>query len=211
VKGVQELLLKMRTGIRNRVPSFIAILFIAVLVGIDQLTKLLVVRYIEYRGSVVVLKGVFDFTHWRNDGAAFGILSGQQTLLITVTGVFLAGGLLLLLLGKIRSKGLLTSFTLIIAGGIGNFIDRVLQGYVVDFIELKFINFAIFNFADMCAVCGSILLVFVAISEEIREYQAKRACSDADVTAVTDVTIDGKEQEIENPNNSDKLDKSRDI
>ncbi|MCL1788964.1 MAG: signal peptidase II [Oscillospiraceae bacterium] len=161
---------------RNRIPTFISIGMIAVLVGIDQLTKYWVVRVIPYKDSVIVIKGVFDFTHWHNDGAAFGILSGQQTLLILVTGVFLVGGLVLLLTGKIRSKWLLFSVTLIIAGGIGNLVDRISRQYVIDFIELKFINFAIFNFADMCAVIGSVLLFFVVVSDEIREYKAKKAC-----------------------------------
>jgi signal peptidase II len=72
---------------------------------------------------------------------------------------------------------MLAAITLIIAGGIGNLIDRIAQGYVVDFIELRFINFAIFNFADMCAVVGAFLMVAIVIGEEVRDYRAKRACA----------------------------------
>jgi signal peptidase II len=169
VKGVQELL-------KSRSPAFIAILIAAVLVGIDQLAKWLVVMNIGYRDSVTVIRNVIDFTHWHNNGAAFGILSGQQPLLITVTSVFLLGAVVVLLSGKVKSKWMLAAIALIIAGGVGNLIDRIVQGYVVDFIELKFINFAIFNFADMCAVTGAFLLFFVVLLEEIREYKAKRAC-----------------------------------
>jgi signal peptidase II len=167
-----------QNGIRKRIPAFIALGIAAVLVGIDQLAKWLVVEYIEYRDSVVLINGVIDFTHWHNNGAAFGILSGQQTLLITVTSVFLAGATAILLSGKIRSKWMLAAITLIISGGVGNLIDRICQGYVVDFIELKFINFAIFNFADICAVVGAFLLFFVVVAEEIREYRAKKACDE---------------------------------
>ena len=162
--------------LKRRMSVFIAIVIAALLVGIDQLSKALVVRYIEYRDSVVVLKNVIDFTHWHNDGAAFGILSGYQTFLIIVTGVFLLGGLVIMLMGKITSRWMLAAVTLIIAGGTGNFIDRVKQGFVVDFIELKFIHFAIFNFADICAVTGAFLLFFVVFAEEVRHYRAKRAC-----------------------------------
>ncbi|MCL2071785.1 MAG: signal peptidase II [Oscillospiraceae bacterium] len=148
----------------------------AALIGFDRLVKWLVVRYIDYRDSVVVIKGLLDFTHWHNDGAAFGILSGRQTFLIIVTSVFLITALGFLLSPKIKSKFTLIAITLIISGGVGNWIDRVVDGYVVDYIELKFINFAIFNFADMCAVAGAFMLFFVVIADEVRHYKAKKAC-----------------------------------
>ena len=198
---------------RDRITALIAVGFVALLAGIDQLTKYFVVQLISPRDSVVIIKGLFNFTHWHNDGAAFGILSGRQTFLITITGVFLVVGIVMLIMGIFRSRWLIASITLIIAGGIGNFIDRVSRGYVTDFIELKFINFAIFNFADMCAVIGSLLLFVVVVSDEVREYRAKRACQVDDVQLTVDdvqltvddvqLTVDDVQLTVEESNNNE--------
>jgi len=166
--------------LKSRIPAFIAMAIAAVLVGVDQLTKWLVVKNIEHGLSVPGVRigsfKLFDITHRTNDGAAFSILSGQRWLLIAVTGIFLIGAIVVLFSGRVKRKWLFASITLIIAGGIGNLIDRIRVGEVVDFIELQFVRFAVFNFADMCAVVGSILLFLIVIAEEIREYRAKKAC-----------------------------------
>jgi len=72
---------------------------------------------------------------------------------------------------------ILMAVTLIVAGGVGNLIDRIKDGFVVDFIDFKIIGFAIFNFADICVVVGSGILFFAILRDEIREYKAKKACS----------------------------------
>jgi signal peptidase II len=199
VKGVSELSNK---SIRNKLTAFVAFMIIAVLVGIDRLTKWLIVTHIPYRASVPWLRiGEFkliDFTHLHNDGAAFGFLSGQQTFLISVTSLFLLGAIIFLLVGvltsKLKSKLMIFTVVLIISGGVGNLIDRVSQGYVVDFIELKFVKFAIFNFADICAVLGAILLFWLVLSEEIRDFRARRACG---VLPYDDELVQLTEEELE--------------
>jgi signal peptidase II len=65
---------------------------------------------------------------------------------------------------------------MIVAGGIGNLIDRLTKEYVVDFIELQFVRFPVFNLADVFAVAGVILMCMAVITEEVRTYRAKRAC-----------------------------------
>jgi signal peptidase II len=151
------------------------------LIGIDRLTKWLAVQFVmpELTIPVVGIGGfeILNFTYLENTGAAFGIFRGQQMFLIVVTGLFTVGAIAILFSGKIKSKLMLMSITLIIGGAVGNLIDRIFYGYVVDFIELKFINFAIFNFADMCVVVGAFLMCFCVISEEIRDFKARRACA----------------------------------
>ena len=166
--------------LKDRIPVFIAMGVAAVLIGIDRVTKWWIVNNIEYRGSVPGIRfgdfKLLDITHIHNDGAAFSILSGQQTLLVTVTSIFLVGAIIAVLSGRLRCKWLFSAVTLIIAGGIGNWIDRIRLGYVLDFVEFQFVNFAVFNIADVFAVAGAILLCIAIIAEEVREYKAKRAC-----------------------------------
>ena len=162
----------------------VSVAIIAVLVGFDRLTKIMVVAEIPFKESRPWLRignfGLINFTHVQNDGAAFGILSGQQLFLIIVTSVFIAVAFSVLVIGtltgKMKDKRLIIAITFIVSGGLGNLIDRISQGYVVDFIELKFIKFAIFNFADICACVGAGLLFWIVLQEEIREYKARRAC-----------------------------------
>jgi signal peptidase II len=176
---------RMKTKLKYLRPNpkkreIIALVVVVLLVVADQLTKWLVVQNIEYRGFIRGLwigeVRLIDITHIHNDGAAFGMLSGQQPLLIAVTSVVLFAAVVAVLSGRIRDRWLLAAITMIVAGGIGNLIDRVSQGYVVDFIELQFVRFAVFNVADIFAVAGAILMCLAVIAEEVRDYRAKRAC-----------------------------------
>jgi signal peptidase II len=161
--------------------AIILTLIAGVLVAVDRITKIYVVNNIARGHTVDGLSiGGFElinFTHIHNAGAAFGILQGRQTFLITVTSLFLAFAVAVLYSGKFKSKFMLTAIMLIIAGGVGNLIDRAMQGYVVDFIELGFMEFAIFNFADMCAVVGAFMLFIAVVAEEIRDFKARKACA----------------------------------
>jgi len=164
---------------KSRLTALIFIGIAAVLITVDRLTKMWVVANVGYRTRISGIRiggtELVDITHIHNDGAAFGILSGMQTLLITITSVFLVAALVVLFSGKVKCRWIMTSISLIIAGGVGNLIDRVAQGYVVDFIELRFINFAIFNFADICAVVGAFLLLFVVVIDEIKTFKARKS------------------------------------
>ncbi|MDR0222728.1 MAG: signal peptidase II [Oscillospiraceae bacterium] len=154
------------------------------LIGIDRLTKWLAIIYIKPIKPVPTVPvldiGGFElvyFTYCENTGAAFSILQGQRVVLALISSAFVIGALIVLFSGKIKSKLMIWAIALIVAGGVGNLIDRISVGYVVDFIDLKFSGFAIFNFADMCAVTGAFILFFTVLKEEIRDYRARRACS----------------------------------
>jgi signal peptidase II len=189
VKGVVELSeIKSK---KNIIAAIVSILIAAILIGVDRFTKWWIVNNIELSSSVSGFRigsfRVFDITHIHNTGAAFGILQGQRWALVAVTSAFFVVAIVLLIMGRFKSRAMIASITLILAGGIGNLIDRIAYGYVVDFIELKFIRFAIFNFADVCVVVGTFLMAFAVIAEEIREYKAKRAC-EVDVLEETEET-----------------------
>ncbi len=136
------------------------ILAIAALVGLDQLFKWLAVTYLKDELPFVLIDNVLEFKYLENRGAAFGILENCRWLVLTVTSIALVLLLALLLSGKFRRYKLMNiSGILIVAGGIGNMIDRIAYGYVVDFIYVKWINFPIFNFADCCVVIGAVMLL----------------------------------------------------
>lgn len=157
--------------------QFILLLATAVLVGIDQLTKYLVTSNMQLGQSIPVIDGVFELLYHRNPGAALGILPNQRWIFITFTFIVMVVILVILMSGKFRKYKLANvAGVLILAGGIGNMIDRLAYGYVVDFLYVKLINFPIFNFADCCVVIGAALLLvaflFVYKDEKIQPVKA---------------------------------------
>ena len=136
------------------------ILFILAIVLADQWTKWLVVENISLYGHVDFIPGFLGFTYTKNTGAAWSMLEGQQWLFIVVFVVLSA--LLLLVYFKFHMPFTAVERWLIAAvygGGLGNMIDRVRLGYVVDMIQTEFINFPVFNVADCFITCGCILLI----------------------------------------------------
>ena len=159
---------------------FLIILSIFVLAAIDQLTKWLAVVHLSESPARVLIPGLVELTYHENPGAAWGMLQNHRwVFMLTSTVAIIA---IMLYLAKNR-KNLhvlsVISFTLIVAGGIGNMIDRVLVGYVVDFINFLFIEFPVFNFADMCVTVGATLMIvwllFVDLPSAAREEKAKKA------------------------------------
>ncbi len=139
----------------------IVIAAIAVLVGLDQLTKWLVLAYVQGKPEgITFIPGVMDFEFYGNEGAAMGIFEGERFFLVALTGLVIIAFLAVTLFGKFRRYTLFNiSATLIIAGGIGNLIDRLVHGFVVDFLKTTFMSFPIFNVADCFVVVGSVLLL----------------------------------------------------
>lgn len=156
---------------------FVILLLIgAVLVIIDQVIKywavntLMPVRVMDF-----IKFGDFDFIGFRyaeNDGAAFSSFSGAKYFLLTLNVLLICGLIFYVIKFCKNDKFILVTAMLIIAGGIGNIIDRVRLGYVIDYIEVRFFNFAIFNFADMCVVIGACLFLLYAIINDMKEKKA---------------------------------------
>lgn len=162
--------------------TYIALLAALALVGIDQLTKWLAVSMLKPVGSVNLIsiggKEWLNLTYVENTGAAFSILEGKQIFLIVITSVVIAAMIVMLLTKRVKSKPVMWSIALIIAGGIGNLIDRIFNGYVVDFVDVRIIKFAVFNFADICAVVGAVLLILFIIIDEVKSASAKKKTGD---------------------------------
>ena len=140
-------------------PSLLTLLGAALLIVVDQWLKQLAVEHLKPQGIYPLWDGVFQLTYVENHGAAFGIFAGEKIFLVWITGLLLAAMVGLLLFRKITHPCLLVSFGLIIGGGVGNLIERVLYSYVVDYLHVTLINFAVFNFADCCVVVGTLLLL----------------------------------------------------
>lgn len=136
-------------------------IIVIVAVVIDQVTKHLSDLYLTPLGtSVPVWEGVLHFTSTHNTGAVFGILAGWRYAFLVLTVV--AVGVILWVLIKKKAKLHLLAricLALILAGALGNFIDRAFLGYVRDMIEVRFVTFAIFNVADCCVTVGAILFM----------------------------------------------------
>lgn len=133
-----------------------AVLVLA-LVGLDQLVKFLVRAYIPLGGDVPFLPHILQLTYVQNTGAAFSIFS-QHTWILTVVSLVVSVALVVLLLKKVFPHPLaMLTLSLVLAGAVGNLIDRALFGYVTDMFQTLFIHFAVFNVADICVVCGALL------------------------------------------------------
>lgn len=147
----------------------ISFISIAVLTAADQLIKLVVERNLQPIGTAEFIKGFIGWNYVRNTGAAFGSFSQSTTLLTVVTGAVILAGIILIATKKIKSKFYLTCAVLIISGGLGNLIDRIFRGYVIDFIDVQFTDFAVFNFADILVTVGSIALMIYVIVDIFRD------------------------------------------
>jgi signal peptidase II len=156
----------------------ISLAVIAVLVGIDQLTKYAAVSTVMVDGPKEFLFGLFQFRYVENTGAAFSSFSDNTMLLTVATVIILSGCLVLLMSKKLKPMFVNICLLLVVAGGIGNVIDRIMYGYVVDFIEPLFIDFAVFNFADCCITVGAFLLIGYEIYEIINERKKKAEKND---------------------------------
>lgn len=143
----------------------ICICSIIVLVIIDQLTKRWAVIRLENKAPIILINNVLEFYYLPNGntGAAFGMLQGHQILFLIIA-VVISVVLLFIIYHMPEDKKyrlLTVLLTFIIAGGIGNMIDRFINNYVIDFIYFSLINFPIFNVADMYVSVGTIMLVIL--------------------------------------------------
>jgi signal peptidase II len=133
-------------------------------VALDQWTKYLVVKNMELGQSIPLIPDVFHLTSHRNMGAAFGILQNQRWLFLLITIAVVIGiTVSLVRIGRNQPRVSL-ALSLVLGGALGNFIDRLLTGKVVDFLDFTLIHFPIFNVADAAITVGvALLLLDVAL------------------------------------------------
>lgn len=140
-------------------------------IGFDQWTKAMAVAKLKGNQPFVLLDGVFEFYYSENRGAAFGMLQGKQFLFFVIAAFVLAAAVFVLIRmpSERRFFPLTACLFLLVSGAVGNMIDRISQGYVVDFLYFKLIDFPIFNVADCYVVIATFLLmvlIFFVYSEE---------------------------------------------
>ncbi len=157
--------------------------FLIPLIGVvvDQMVKYWASTSLRANGPIPIWEGVFQLNYQENTGAAFSILTGQRWLLLVVTVVLLAVLLWALFTGWMKNSWGRMSLRLIIAGAIGNMIDRFLLGYVVDMLDFCLIDFPVFNVADVLLCVGvGMMCFYILVIEPKLEKQAKEGQSDGE-------------------------------
>lgn len=137
---------------------FVAIIIGIIMVAVDQIIKYFVTVYLQPLGSVTVIDNFFNLTYVENNGVAFGMFSDMRWVFVALTSVLLF--VIIFIMFKKRPKGKMFYIAagLIIGGGIGNLIDRIFYGYVIDYLSLSFFP-PVCNFADYCITIGTVLLI----------------------------------------------------
>ena len=164
------------------ISGLLSLLGAAVLVVLHQLIKHWATAALLPVGSMEVLPGIVELRYCLNDGMAFSMLAGKQGLLIGVTSVMLVAVLVMLFVRKMPLAERI-AWTLVLGGGVGNLIDRVLNGVVVDYINVLFMHFAIFNFADICVCVGVGLLMLVLLLDSTKKDELAQQKAEDDGTA----------------------------
>ncbi len=156
--------------------SIIYALTIVAGILLDQITKILASNFLKPIYDVPLIKDVFHLTYTENRGAAFGMLSENRWVFMTFSSVMIIAMCVYLFFPKKNPRPLFgIAMAIVISGGIGNMIDRIASGFVVDFLYFKLINFAIFNVADVFVCVGAGLMVLDVICEIAQEAKKEKA------------------------------------
>lgn len=147
----------------SKTNGFLGILVSITLLLLDQMSKHMAVLHLKQQNSIEIIPNVFELRYLENHGAAFGIMQGKIQLFVPLTiimcAVFVFLYIKLPLEKKFISLRILLCF--VFSGAIGNFIDRIMYGYVIDFLYFKLINFPIFNVADIYITCSAFIFAFL--------------------------------------------------
>jgi signal peptidase II len=153
------------------------ILYTAIILGgiiIDQITKILASTYLKPIFTFPIIEDIIHLTYRENTGMAFGMLKDHRWVFMLVSTILIIGMGIYLYGMKSENRLYDVSLALILSGGIGNMIDRIFLGYVVDFIDCRFINFAVFNGADSFVCVGAGLLMLALILDLIKEFKKEK-------------------------------------
>ena len=151
-----------------------SLISIVLLVGLDRFSKILAVKYLSGGTPVTVIPHILGLRYTENTGAAFSMLSKNTDFLIIITIVSMAFLVYLIFIKKYGTVIERALMTVVLAGGIGNLIDRIVSGYVVDYFEFLFMNFAVFNVADIYITVGITLYLLYALCEEYKNKKDKK-------------------------------------
>ncbi len=163
----------MKEFLKKNIMPIIYAAVILVGIGLDQLTKYLASAYIK--SEITVIGKLLHFDYVENRGAAWGMLSNHRWVFMLVSSIAIIAFAVYLFGFKVPNRLYGVSIALVISGGIGNMIDRIALGYVVDFLKFAFINFPVFNVADSFVCIGAGLLILAMILDVIKEAKAKKS------------------------------------
>lgn len=182
---------------------------IAVTVFLDQITKYLTILHLKPIDTLPLWKDVLHLTYVENTGAAFGMMKDSRWVFMITSSLAIVGILIYMVYRVYIKKNPLPwlealSLSFIVGGGIGNMIDRTLLGYVVDMIDFRLINFAVFNVADSFVCVGAGLMILHLIMEMVKESKAEKAAkevaaSEGDSVRVTETKNASAESAVATP------------
>ena len=152
------------------------ILIIVGVVILDQGTKLLMMNLLpNVKDTIPIIQDFFHFTHVRNTGMAFGMMKDHRWVFMVFSTVAIVGLAGYLFRFRPESRWMQVSMAMIIGGGVGNMIDRIVLGYVVDFIDFTLIDFAVFNIADSFVCVGAGIMMLCLILDLVKEIKLEKA------------------------------------
>lgn len=176
----------------------LCLVLMAVLVVIDQITKYFVVLNLKPIGSVNVIGEFFRLSYLENTGAAFGMLENHRWIFISITILGCLALIIFMFVYKHHNFFSYAAITLIVAGGVGNLIDRIINGYVVDFLSFNFFRYT-FNFADCCVTVGAVCVIIAFIiseKESLKESKNSKISEDENIEEEIASNSESKENEL---------------
>ena len=166
--------MQMTAKLRNNAKTkIISTAVIAFLVGLDQIIKLLVDFYLKPVGSKMLIPGFLQLRYLENDGAMMGMMGGKTAVMTILAVICMIAVLIVIYSGVLTSKIDYCCIVMIAAGGFGNIIDRIWRGFVIDYIEVLFVDFYVFNFADCLITCAAIVMIIYQIYCLVQERKNK--------------------------------------
>jgi signal peptidase II len=159
----------------KHISIFYFIFITAAVIFLDQFTKYLAIEFLDPIGTYPIIKNVLHLTYVENTGAAFGMLKDARWVFMIVSSVAIVALAVYIAIQYKREPYICACLALIAGGGIGNMIDRIVYGFVVDFVDFRLIKFAVFNGADSFITVGAAMLIIYFIVEAIKDERAKKA------------------------------------
>ncbi|MBO4453180.1 MAG: signal peptidase II [Clostridia bacterium] len=188
-----------------------ALAVVAAIIVADQVTKALIVKYLELGEASGFIPHVIRFYRTENTGAAFSMLKDSPEIFIILSSLAMCA-IVVILYREYRRHPLLTlSLSMVLGGGIGNMIDRIRLGYVVDFLDFEFFDFAVFNVADSFITVGTVMLaVYLLFFEPKIEKRQKAEQEAASEEVAVVIAADGEPVDVFSaPQDGDKEDKEK--
>lgn len=168
--------------------AVLSVLMCLALIGADQYIKYLVVEYLKPIEYIDAIDGFLRFRYVENTGAVFGSFATHTVFLTIFSIILLAFTVYFLVTNKSKSKLVNFCLLLMISGGVGNIIDRIRLKYVVDYIEPVFIDFAVFNFADILITVGAFILIFYLIYDLVKDFKGSKVQTESQAQASADAS-----------------------